>query len=698
MQNSKLSTVLTNRDVSLILVVDDDPVIRSMLRKALERQAYNVIEADNGLEAIELFRHQHPDMVLLDVLMPVMNGFQACETMRIEDPERSVPVIMLTGLDDVSSVDRAFEAGATDFITKPINWSLFTQRVRYALKARDTDFALRKSQRRINHALHVAKLGYWDWDLKQDLFKVPESVLIMLGIDARRIEHVDDFIKYVPVEDKDRVQHAFRDVRERGTRFVLEHRLSTLDRSERYLYQQCDVMMDDEGRPLHAMGTIQDITALKRAEDMILHQAYHDSLTDLANQTLFKERLTHALKVAEHGDNRVAVIVMDIDRFQLINESLGHDIGNELLVAFAGFLGRFVQEGDTVSRISGNEFAILLETPGSMDEITDLIRSIRQALKEDAFELVGEAVYISLSMGVSIYPDDDFDAGNLMKYATAAMRKAKAQGGDQEHFYTIDMNRRVHDRLRMEQDLRKALDEGSLELYYQPQVDAQSRKIVAAEALIRWNHPQSGQISPAVFIPLAEETGLIQPLGSCVLKEAMSQTKVWHDKGYALRVGINLSARQFQQKDLLQQVEKNIIDSGLDPAFIELEITESIAMQDAESSIKQMHELKKLGIHLSMDDFGTGYSSLSYLNQFPLDVLKIDRAFVKDIEGEQGDSAIVRAVIAMAQSMGLDVIAEGVESEQQFDFLRQHGCQLIQGYLISKPVSASDFEKLLASQ
>ena len=693
--NTKNAIALADRGTPLLLIVDDDPVIRTMLRKALERQGYSVMEATNGLEAIDLFKQQQPDMVLLDVLMPVMNGFQACETMRQSDPERSVPIIMFTGLDDVTAVDRAFDSGATDFITKPINWSLFTQRVRYALKARDTDFALRKSQHRVNHALYVARLGYWDWDLKKNQFKVPENVLIMLGIDARGFEHVEDFIKYVPEEDKDRVQHAFNDVKQRGTRFVLEHRLSTLDRSERYIYQQCEVIMDDNGLPMHALGTIQDITSLKRAEDMILHQAYHDSLTDLANQTLFKERLTHALKVAEHGGNLVAVIVMDIDRFQLINDSLGYDIGNELLVAFAGFIGRFVQEGDTISRVSGNEYAILLERPDSMDEITNIIRSIRQSLKDEAFELAGEKVHISLSIGVSIYPDDDFDAGNLMKYATAAMRKAKAQGGDQEHFYTSDMNRRVHNRLRMEQDLRKALDEGGLELYYQPQVDAQTRKIVAMEALIRWNHPEYGQISPVVFIPLAEETGLIQPLGSCVLKEAMCQTMQWYEKGYALRVGINLSARQFMQKDLVQQVEKNIVDCGIDPGLIDLEITESIAMQDAESSIQKMHELKQLGVQLSMDDFGTGYSSLSYLNQFPLDVLKIDRAFVKEIGAKDGDGAIARAVIAMAHSLNLEVIAEGVETEQQFEFLKQHGCHMIQGYLVSQPLSAAHFEKLL---
>ncbi|MCW9014042.1 MAG: EAL domain-containing protein [Gammaproteobacteria bacterium] len=686
---------MAERDTPLLLIVDDDIVIRSMLKKALERQEYEVMEAVNGAEAVELFRQQRPDMVLLDVLMPVMNGYQACEIMRQMDPERTVPVIMLTGLDDISSVDRAFEAGATDFITKPINWSLFTQRVRYSLKARNMDLALRKSQHRINHALKVAMLGYWDWDLVNDQFQMPDQVLKMLGIENSNTLGVAEFIEYVPEEDKDRVQHAFDDAKVRGTRFVLEHRIKLSDLSERYVYQQCDVVMDDAGKPMHALGTIQDITALKRAEDMILHQAYHDLLTDLPNQTLFKERLTHAIKVAEHSGNQVAIIMMDIDRFQVINDSLGHDAGNELLVAFAGFLGRFTQEGDTTSRISSNEFAILLESPKSMDEISDVIRNIRIALHTEAFELAGEQVVVSLGMGIAIYPDDELDAQSLMQCANAAMRKAKAQGGDQEHFYTNDMNRRVHDRLRMESDLRKAVDEGGMEIYYQPQVDVRTRKIIAMEALVRWNHPEHGIVSPIRFIPLAEETGLIKPLGQLVLKQAISQTKQWHDKGFPLKVGINLSARQFMQPDLVNQVEEYIQSCELQPEYIDLEITETIAMQDAENSIQKMHQLKQLGVHLSMDDFGAGYSSLSYLHQFPLDVLKIDRSFVMDIGEKGGDGAIARAVIAMAHSLNLEVIAEGVENEEQYTFLKEHGCNTIQGYLISRPVTAEEFEKLL---
>lgn len=694
-----IELAMAERETPLILVVDDDIVIRSMLKKALQNQGYDVVEAPNGSEGVELFRNLHPDIVLLDVLMPMMDGFEACTLMRKMDPERTVPVIMLTGLDDVASVDRSFDAGATDFITKPINWSLFTQRVRYSLRTRDMDFALRKNQLRIRHALQVARLGYWDWDVRSDHFYLPPGVLDMLGIQvAGNKIGFDQLMPFVVEEDRDRVKQAFMQARDQGQRFELRHRIMTSNQTERYVYQQAEVVVDDAGRTRFVMGTIQDISAMKRAEDMILHQAFHDQLTDLPNQTLLSDRLAHALKVAEHSSAKVAVLVIDIDRFQLINESLGHDAGNMLLVLFAEFLHRFVQEGDTISRISGNEFAILVENLPAVDQLHGMIRNIRQSLHEKSFELLGEKIFLSVSVGVALFPDDSVDAEQLIKSANAAMRKAKAQGGNQEYFYTTDMNRRVHDRLRMENDLRSALDNNELVLHYQPQVDAATRKIVGMEALIRWTHPEHGVIPPIRFIPLAEETGLIRQLGRWVLEQSIRQTSLWVAMGYDLRVGINLSARQFAQDDLLKQVPAFLTTYKLDAKCVDLEITETIAMQDADNSIRKLHQLKELGVNLSMDDFGTGYSSLSYLHQFPLDVLKIDRSFVKDIGSEGNHGAIARAVIAMAHSMNLEVIAEGVETEAQYEFLKNHGCQMIQGYLISRPVSAEQFEKLLQQQ
>lgn len=693
----QLELTVAERHTPLVLVVDDDTVMRLMLRKALETEGYDVIEATNGIAAAELFKECNPDLVLLDVVMPLMNGFDACSLMRESDPHNITPIIILTGNDDIASIDQGFTHGATDFITKPVNWELFNQRIRYVLHAKNMDIALRESQYKIQHALKAARLGYWDMDFSNDRIHLPDDVREMLSMGGNAYMNVDEFYSLVNDEDVEKVKYAFNQALNSVAGFSVEYRIKGLDNKERYVFQQCDVIQDDNKQVKFLLGTIQDITALKRAEEMILHQAYHDGLTNLPNQALFKERLSHALKVSEHLKNRNAVLKLDIDRFKIINESLGHDAGDMLLVQIASVLSHLVQESDTVSRISADEFAILLEGIQSQEEINHVIQSIRDAFAEKHFDLNGERVHISSSIGIAISPDDAIKADSLVQCANKAMRRAKTQGGNHECFYSPDMDKRAHDRLAMERDLRNALIKDELEIFYQPQVDVKSKKIVSVEALVRWNHPEHGQISPVRFIPLAEETGLIRELGRWVLNQAVLQTRLWHERGFPLRVGVNLSAKQFLQDDLVDNVASILKKHQLEEKYLDLEITERIAMQDAANSINKMHQLKQLGINMSMDDFGTGYSSLSFLSEFPLDVLKIDQSFVRGITGKEGEGAIAGAVIAMAKSMGLEVIAEGVESDIQFEFLKWNGCDYVQGYLISEPLSAKAMDEFLAS-
>ncbi|MDH5765631.1 MAG: EAL domain-containing protein [Gammaproteobacteria bacterium] len=691
----QLELTVAERHTPLILVVDDDQVMRLMLRKALETEGYEIIEASNGVAGVELFKECRPDLVLLDIVMPVMNGFDACSQMRESDPSNITPITILTGNDDIISIDKAFSHGATDFITKPVNWELFNQRIKYVLHAKHMDIALRESQYKIQHALKVAKLGYWDLDFSNDRIHLPGDVRQILALTIPPYMEVADFVKLINPEDAEKVIYAFNQALNTMNGFSIEYRIKGNDGKERYIFQQCDVIRDVNQKAKFLLGTIQDITALKRAEEMILHQAYHDALTNLPNQTFFKERLTHALKVSEHLDNNNVVIKLDIDRFKVINESLGHDTGDVLLIQLAGLLNQRVQEGDTVSRISADEFAILLEGVKSQEEVVRVVNSIRSSLAEKPFDLNGEEVHVSLSMGIAMSPEDAIKADNLVQCANKAMSRAKSNGGNQECFYSADMDKRAHDRLSMERDLRAALIKDELEIYYQPQMSIKSREIVSAEALVRWNHPQHGVVSPMRFIPLAEETGLISELGKWVIDKTVAQASCWHEQGYNMRIGVNLSAKQFMQDDLVKDIESILNKNKFAAKFLDLEITERIAMQDAANSIDKMHQLKELGVNISLDDFGTGYSSLGYLSEFPLDVLKIDQSFVRGIRGKEGDGTIAGAVIAMAKSMGLEVIAEGVESDIQFEFLKWHGCDYAQGYLISKPLSALDFIELL---
>ncbi|MDH5767156.1 MAG: response regulator, partial [Gammaproteobacteria bacterium] len=355
----QLELTVAERHTPLILVVDDDQVMRMMLRKALETEGYEVIEASNGVAGVELFRECRPDLVLLDIVMPVMNGFDACSQMRESDPSNITPITILTGNDDIISIDKAFSHGATDFITKPVNWELFNQRIKYVLHAKHMDIALRESQYKIQHALKVAKLGYWDLDFSNDRIHLPGDVRQILALTIPPYMEIADFVKLINPEDAEKVIYAFNQALNTMNGFSIEYRIKGNDGKERYIFQQCDLIRDVNQKAKFLLGTIQDITALKRAEEMILHQAYHDALTNLPNQTFFKERLTHALKVSEHLDNSNVVIKLDVDRFKVINESLGHDTGDVLLIQLAGLLNQRVQEGDTVSRISADEFAIL---------------------------------------------------------------------------------------------------------------------------------------------------------------------------------------------------------------------------------------------------------------------------------------------------------------------------------------------------
>jgi diguanylate cyclase (GGDEF)-like protein/PAS domain S-box-containing protein len=451
------------------------------------------------------------------------------------------------------------------------------------------------------------------------------------------------------------------------------------------------------GQPA-ALGTAFDITERKWAEDQIKDIAYHDALTGLPNRLLFNDRLSMALAQAHRHNQRLAVLFLDLDRFKVINDSLGHTLGDRLLQAVGERLVFSVREGDTVARLGGDEFTLLLPGAGRPLDLAKFAEKVLEALKQP-FGLEGHELFVTASMGISLYPEDGIDPETLVKNADTAMYRAKDQGRDNYQLYTAAMNATALERLGMENALRKALIQGELEIYYQPLLDLASGTVYGVEALLRWRHPERGLILPAEFIPLAEITGLIVPMGPWILKTACAQAKKWQDAGHPqLCLSVNLSARQFQQPDLVELVTRVLDETGLPPRSLELEITESNAMQNAETTTQTLRALKALGVRLSIDDFGIGYSSLSYLKRLPIDTLKIDQSFVRDMTTDADDAAIVTAVIAMAQTLKLAVVAEGVEVEEQLAFLAARRCDRMQGFLFSRPLPAEDCEKLLVRQ
>ncbi len=427
----------------------------------------------------------------------------------------------------------------------------------------------------------------------------------------------------------------------------------------------------------------------------IEHLAYHDALTGLPNRPLFIDRLIVALAQAHRAHQKLAVFFLDLDRFKDINDSLGHTIGDTLLKAVAERVRRCVREGDTIARFGGDEFTLLIPKIENIEDAAKIALKINETLKIPFFVNERE-LFVTTSIGVSIYPADGADPETLVRNADTAMYRAKEQGRDNYQLYAADMNAQALERLGLENSLRKALSQNELVLHYQPQIDARSGAIVGVEALVRWQHPERGLLSPAHFISVAEMSGLIVPIGEWILRTACRQLKTWQRKvDQEFTVAVNLSARQFQQPDLVDMIRSAVHETGIEPSSLEVEITESNAMQNAENTMYILRELKTLGVRISMDDFGTGYSSLNYLKRFPIDTLKLDKSFINDITTDASDAAIVSAVIQMAHSLSLHVTAEGVERQDQLEFLRRQNCDTIQGYLFSKPLPADQLEAFI---
>jgi PAS domain S-box-containing protein len=515
------------------------------------------------------------------------------------------------------------------------------------------------------------------------------------------------FIEIHPEDTKghSQLEKAIKIIREHGKyKYTIEQHH---DDEIRYTRMRASTVLDKDEKLVGYMFFAQDITARRRAQEQIHYLAYFDSLTGLPNRTFYQELVPRALEQAKRRHTLLAVLFIDLDNFKRINDSFSHKTGDLLLKQAAERLLKSLRSSDyiarselvrgdeTVSRLGGDEFLVLLT---DIKDIQDVARVSRRLLKDfsQPFDLIGQEVVMSASIGISIFPEDGENHECLLKNADIAMYHAKDKGKNNYQFYSDTMNVETFERLALENDLRRALEWNEFQLYYQPKVHAPEGKIIGVEALIRWNHPHMGVVTPNQFIQLAEETGLIVPIGEWVLQQACLQHRAWLDAGFhPIKVAVNLSSRQFEKKQLAQVVQQALSNAGMDPRYLELEITESLIMQNLEEAIKILDQLKSKGIEILIDDFGKGYSSLNYLRRIPLDALKIDRSFVMNIITNPDDAAIVKAIIAMAHNLQLKVIAEGIETEEQMALLQKHGCHEMQGYLWSKPLDADEITKLL---
>ena len=694
----------------LALVVDDDPTLRLYMCAALKKAGFEAVEADGGAKALEIFPAAKPDLILLDLMMPEMDGFETCKAIRKLPGGRYAQILMVTGLDDNESIERSFDAGANDFVTKPINWTMLSHKGKYLLRAGRAFKELDHNRSRLAKTQELARLGNWQIDLSTTEFSCSSKACRMLGIDVRHEASFADFLSPIIASERDKIKEKIDRAVQHKQNIALNYAVILPDGTQKHILNQGEILFNENGVPELLLGVIQDVTQLKQAEEEIRLLAFYDSLTGLANRALFLDRLEKAIAVARRSSHKFALLFLDLDQFKLINDTLGHQIGDLLLKKVAARLKTNIRSTDTaailgvqqpesvIARLGGDEFTILLSDIGKPEVAAKVAaRLIREIA--DTYHLEGHDVSMTTSIGISVFPEDGTEPGMLLKNADSAMYHAKNSGRNSYQFYKESLNRAVLERFSIERDLKKALINDELMLFYQPQIELATRRVVGAEALIRWNHPLKGMIPPDRFIAIAEESGQIIDINRWVIQTACRQKREWQAAGLdPINVAVNLSGYKLSSQNIIRTIKEAMGSIGDDNLRLEIEITENVLMQDTKETISTLLGIKALKLRIALDDFGTGYSSLSYLTAFPVDTIKIDRSFVMGCTSEPKNLIIIKAIIAMGHSLGKRIIAEGIETEAQFELMKEMGCDEGQGYLFKHPVPPDDFAALLANE
>ncbi len=841
-----------------VLVVDDNANNLKLVRSLLTEKGYKIRLATNGEMALKSARTNPPKLILLDITMPGMDGFEVCEKLKKEELNQDVPVIFLSALKEEFDIVRGFQVGGVDFVTKPfksevllaridthltlshlrhdlqnmndaleqkvmertreivnantelkqeivqrtkaqeelreseelyrltlanlddtlvilsdkdgrINYlspsveTIFKYRLNEAydmdisnllgvtfidqtipkinkqLQVFETDITTKKGERRsllisikntiikdniiiytcrditerkknrqqlaesearLNYALTASNEGIWDWDIANNTIVFNDSYFTMLGYQPdelaqtnnawHQLIHPDDLARY-----ERNIEHCLKD---KSARFSMEYRLEEKNGDYIWILGKGKVVEFNGDKPIRMCGTYTDINSQKETEERLRQLASFDFLTNLPNRSLFLNMLDNAISKAHRNEYRVAVLFLDLDRFKTINDSLGHSAGDMLLQEVSHRLKKAIRTEDVVSRLGGDEFTILLSQIEKPYQAAEIAQRVIQA-QNIPFEIMGHNVVVTPSIGIVIYPDNATSSENLLKKADAAMYYAKDAGGQNYKFFTEDMHQQAKLRLEMETSIRQALEDNEFVVYYQPKVNLADGEINGMEALCRRLSETKGLISPKEYIHIAEETGLILPLGELVLEKSLQDTKQWIDDGlFTGKVAVNISPEQFRQHDLLKKFDHILEKTGLPPENLELELTEAAVVRNIDESIKTMHRIKERGISLALDDFGTGYSSLNYLKNFPIDTLKIDMSFIKDIDKSSRNENIVEAIIKLAHVLDIKVVAEGVETTLQAEILTNIHCDTMQGYLFSKPLPSTELTSLLQAE
>ncbi len=699
-----------------ILVVDDDPVVLKSLKDLLAIRGFNPSTAIGGQEAICQLSQNKYDLILLDLHMPYVNGHDVMEHINANNIDTSI--IIVSGETSFEAAKNACSQGAYDFLRKPYATDELIITISNALKEKrlqkQNHFMqqqLSESERLHRYIVNTSPDIIYILDHDGHFTFINERIESLLGFSKEEIvgKHYSFLVHH---DDMEQAKYVFNE-RRIGTRAAknIELRLKCKDdgKSRHFNNRTLPIELsamgmytaDDEINNSYTgtYGVARDVTERKIAEDTINFQAYHDLLTKLPNRALLRDRLSLAISQAKRDDEKLAVMFLDLDRFKNINDSLGHMIGDELLQQVSIRLKECIRAADTLARFGGDEFTLMLpKLQNGQADATKLAKKITETLKEP-FIVDGHELYVSASIGIALYPQDGKDMDSLIKNADVAMYHVKGQGKNGYKFYSNEMNLPYIEKLSMDTGIHKALDNDEFNLVYQPQVNLRTGEIVGVEALLRWEHPEHGPVSPSEFIPFAEESGLIIDIGNWVLKTACAELSRWRNAGLPeIRMSVNISSRQLAEDDIVSYIIRTLKDYNVPGHCLELEITEHAIMSDMDSVIRKLKELSAHKITVAIDDFGTGYSSLSYLHKLPIQTLKIDRTFLKESRINKGDNTIINTIVAMAKGLSLNVVAEGVETQAQLEYLRSIDCSEAQGFLFGKPLPPDVIAQLLIQE
>ncbi len=840
-------------DKEIILIVDDDEMMRLLLTETLQHSDYDLITAENGAQALALFSTHKPSLVLLDVDMPGISGFEVCRQLRSNADHKEIPIVMVTGMDNTDAIEQAYKLGATDFLVKPINWSLIPHHIRYVLRAARHTQSLEKSERMLAEAQEIASLGHWEYHVQDDLLVLSKQLQNLLTLtDQDTSSNLNTLIELTHSESKAEVKIGLLKTLKQGTQFGLDHRLvkptgeviyvhqqarrltesgniisgtiqdiserkrnevELIESKEHYanLFQSSAVAMveqnwlpakkeldkltdqhdpdlqdyfeqhpEEVSRLAGMIGIVQvnraalslhqvehqqeliqyldtlwgapeyplvkaclldiangakqlleegvvktrtgsgkvvlmsaiwpenqenyhkviinyhDMTELKYSQQELVHIAHHDALTGLPNRVLFQDRLESAIARVKRNHHILALLFLDLDRFKNVNDSLGHEVGDELLCEVAKRISTITRASDTTARLGGDEFTIILEEDSGYHAVEIFAKRLIKEF-EHPFYLKHRVVYIGVSIGISLYPDHGLTPDELTRNADTAMYKAKQVELSRYELYCAELTQATIRKWSIENELRKSIAREEFYLLYQPKINPHNGRLAGVEALIRWHRPLNDRGLPSEFIPIAEETGQIIALGQWVIDTAITQLANWRFTScHHVPMAINVSGGQLRDVNFTTTLASKLSAANISPTMLEMEITENylIPANNEGNSQGMLQELADMGIKMSIDDFGTGYSSLSQLKSLPISSLKIDQSFVRDVPTDMENVAIVKSIISLAKNLGLQVIAEGVETQQQLSFIKECGCDLVQGYFYSKPVSAASIVEL----